>query len=302
MLNIKALDTRNLNPQRKELFLFVAPPKRGKSWFLINAAKQAMNQNKKVVHISLEMSEKIVTKRYLQSIFGTTTSNTDKNAPMIFFSENGDFNLNVSDEKPPTLQAESKNIIESLSNEGTHTWMNRNLRIKQFPTGGLSLPQLNAYLDSLEMKDNWIPDVLVVDYADLMKVRGKGSNDYRIELGQIYKELRGLAVERNLMLITASQSNRGGADKERIDDTDIAEDYSKIATADTVITYSQKETEKTLGLARLYVANSRNAEDRFEILISQHYSTGQFALDSCDFTHETKDKYDKTLKELSNQC
>ena len=60
----------------------------------------------------------------------------------------------------------------------------------------------------------------------------------------------------------------------------VAEDWSKIATADNVLTYSQTKYERPLGLARLFVSNGRNDEDKFEILILQSYAIGQFCLDS----------------------
>ena len=65
-----------------------------------------------------------------------------------------------------------------------------------------------------------------------------------------------------------------------VKDDMVAEDVSKIATADNVITYSQTEQERKLGLARLWVSNARNDEDKFMILISQCYAAGQFCLNS----------------------
>jgi hypothetical protein len=54
----------------------------------------------------------------------------------------------------------------------------------------------------------------------------------------------------------------------------------KLATADTVLTYSQTDAERKQGLARLFVAAARTEEDRFEILLSQNYEIGQYALSS----------------------
>jgi hypothetical protein len=122
-----------------------------------------------------------------------------------------------------------------------------------------------------------VPDMLIIDYPDLMKMDAK---NIRTDTGIIYKELRGLFVRRNIAGVVASQGNRSSMNAKVVRDDQIAEDVSKIATADTVITYSQTEQEKKLGLARLFVSNVRNDEDKYMILISQCYSAGQFALDS----------------------
>jgi hypothetical protein len=59
-----------------------------------------------------------------------------------------------------------------------------------------------------------------------------------------------------------------------------AEDYSKIAISDAVITYNQTLSEKALGIARLFVTAGRNDEDKFNVIIKQSYPIGQFCLES----------------------
>ena len=151
------------------------------------------------------------------------------------------------------------------------------LKIKAFPTGSLTVSALKAYLDALERTQKFIPDCIIMDYPDLMKI---ASRDYRLELGNIYKDLRGLAVERNCAMVTATQANREGADSKLVTDVHVAEDWSKIAISDCVFTYSQTLDERRLGLARLFVSNARNEEDKFGVLLSQQYNTGQFVIDS----------------------
>jgi hypothetical protein len=81
-------------------------------------------------------------------------------------------------------------------------------------------------------------------------------------------------------LVAASQGNREAATSKLVTGEMASEDYSKIATADNVITYSQTLQEKALGLARIFVSQGRNDEDKFVSLITQSYATGQFCLDS----------------------
>jgi hypothetical protein len=178
-------------------------------------------------------------------------------------------------EKPrPSLQND-KDFITNLIKS---TRLGERILVKQFPNKRLTMNGLIAYLDSLETSANFIPDVLIVDQADNLRIPGQ--QPLRIELGEIYQELRGLAVERNMAVATVTQSNREGVKAGSTKDTHVAEDYSKIGTVDTVLTYSQTQSEKDLGVARLFLANGRNDADKFEILITQGYSFGQFVLDS----------------------
>ena len=127
--------------------------------------------------------------------------------------------------------------------------------VKQFPTNQLSSEGLSAYIEMLMQKDGFIPDLIIIDYADLMKV---DSANLRVDTGRIYKDLRGIAVEYNVAMITASQSNRAGEDQRILTMKNFAEDYSKAGISDNVITYNQTRAEKELGWARLYVVKARD--------------------------------------------
>jgi hypothetical protein len=152
-----------------------------------------------------------------------------------------------------------------------------NVVVKGFPTGTLTVRELDAYLDMLHRTQNFIPDILIVDYADLMKT---DVNNLRQSLGRLYIDLRGIATKRNLALVTFSQSNRLGKDEDMVDVTHVAEDWSKIGTADLILTYTQTKAEKEHNLARIYVAASRNDMDGFTIAITQNYNLGLFVIDS----------------------
>jgi len=119
--------------------------------------------------------------------------------------------------------------------------------------------------------------MVIVDYPDLMRT---DKDNYRISVDQIYKDLRGMAIDRNIAMVVVSQSNRGGAKKKILGSENVAEAYSKVHHADLVITLNSTSAEKKLGLARLYVTNARNDEGNLTIVISQSYKTSTFAVDS----------------------
>jgi hypothetical protein len=140
-----------------------------------------------------------------------------------------------------------------------------------------------AYLDGLERLHKFVPDVVIIDYPDLMELKG---NDQRIAIGNNNKMLRGIAVKRNHAQLVLSQSNRESAKSKLVDTTHASEDWSKIATADQVFTYSQTPAEKKLGLGRLFAAKTRDEEGSFVTLMTQAYGMGQFCIDSCFLSSE----------------
>ena len=274
---IGELDKRGLGPARKELQVFLAPPKSGKTWYLVHLGKLAAMQGKKVMHITLEMSEPKMLQRYFQSFFSITTRKvTDLPVTVLEKDDEGTL-IGIDSDYINRPAFSDDNVKQLLLSKVGAFGTQFQILVKQFPTSSLTIKHLKAYLDTVERAYKFVPDLLIVDYADLMKL---DSNNLRADTGRVYKELRGLAVERNIAAATASQSNRAGLDAKVITEAHLAEDFSKAAIADMVMTYNQTQHERRLGLARLFVALGRNDEDKFSILITQNYSVGQFCLDS----------------------
>jgi replicative DNA helicase len=276
-LGIKTLDDRGITPAPGEMFLVIAPAKKGKSWALVHIGKMALLQRKKVLVITLEMSEYKYAQRFIQSFFAIGKREANVKTPQFVTDSLGRLvDIEIETIVRPTLN--DPGIRAELASRLTREFKYRPpLMIKQFPTGSLTIPALKAYLDGLERFHKFVPDVLIIDYPDLMEMDSK---NLRIDTGRIYKDLRGIAVSRNLALVAASQGNREAATSKLVTGEMASEDYSKIATADNVITYSQTLQEKALGLARIFVSQGRNDEDKFVSLITQSYATGQFCLDS----------------------
>lgn len=284
-LGIPELDRREIGPREQELFLIIAPPKRGKTWGLVHVGKMALVQRRRVLHVTLEMSEDRVAQRYFQSFFSLSKREAIVRITSLEKDDDGRV-VNFTQEDIERISLRDPNIRKIITSRVTRDFRKRPpLVIKQFPTGALTIPALDSYLDSLARYQKFHPDVIVVDYPDLMSV---DAGNVRVDTGRLYKELRGIGVERNVAMVVASQGNRESSSARLITDSMVAEDYSKIATADNVITYNQTEHERNLGLARLFVSNGRNDEDKFTVLITQKYAIGQFCLDSALMTSDPR--------------
>jgi replicative DNA helicase len=286
---IKELDKRGFGPTRKELWLGIGDKKSGKSFLLTHLAKMAIMNRLKVVHITLEMSEGRCAQRYFQTLY-SIAKRTDIGTTIKFKKDDQGRILSFDEVKitpKHTLQdLDIREKLEKIINKWALRQLN-NIYIKEFPTGSLTLHQLDAYLDNLEATQRFTPDLLIMDYPDLMEL---DKDNFRLGLDSLYKGLRGIAVKRNIAIAAVSQSNRGGAKAKTVKGTDIAESYSKMQHADTAITISSTDAEKRLGLARLYVAAARNDEGNLILVISQHYKTGSFIIDAAVMSNEYWDK------------
>lgn len=276
---VTELDKRNIRPERETLTVFIAPRKAGKSWWCVNLGKANMTgARKSVLHVTLENSEKLTKRRYMQAIFGMTkrelTHGERFHVPAL---QNDDkkFQYSSIEIAPKALTMENRaDIRRKLRGLATRP----KLLIKGFPSGQLTLAQLNLFLDMLKRDHGFTPDLLIVDYPALMALN---TNNYRLDLGRLFIGLRGIGVARNMAVCAPTQGSRPSADANLVTSSKhLAEDWSIAGTADTLLTYSRTAKEKERGLARILVDAARDESDSFVVLIAQSYATGQFCLDS----------------------
>lgn len=276
-LLIQPLDDVQMGPAPGTLLTFMSPPNKGKSWFLTHVGKVCAAVHRlRVVHVTLEMSREKQLRRYWQAYLSMPKSNPEVVYPRLLM-EDGDF---------AGVKADRMSRLPIISTKGNKLLRKRaaalrpnqqQILVKQFPTSALTIMELNSWLDQLERTTGFIPHVLLLDYADLMKI---ASGSIREDTSVVYKDLRGIGVDRNMAVVTCSQSNRPGEDARLISLKHFAEDYSKAATSDYVLTYSQTPQEHKLGLARLYNAKNRDEEAQGTVLITQAYAAGQFVVDA----------------------
>ena len=228
----------------KELAMVVAPPGVGKSLYLVNQGVTALMQNKKVLYISLEMSEDKIAQRF-DSVMTLIAQKNLKNSLALLQKRLALFN-----DKFPSGQ----------------------LMIKEFPTGLANINDIRSLLVQLHNYEDFIPDVILVDYLELLRPTRDGLAEYQAQQ-RISEELRGLAVESNVLIWTATQTNRQGRSVKLITDSELADAYGKIRTCDYAISLNQSEEEFDDGHMRCYVMKSRNGKQRFVVPLSVDYST-----------------------------
>ena len=202
----------------------------GKSLFMCHCASSALLQGKNVLYITLEMAEEKIAERI------------DANLLNIPIQKLSDF---------PKVMFEKKIAKLSEKTQGK-------LIIKEYPTASAHVGHFKSLINDLALKRSIRPDIIFVDYLNICaSQRYKGSivNSYTY-VKAIAEELRGLAVEANVPIISATQTTRSGYGSSDVDLTDTSESFGLPATADLM--FALISTEELEGLGQIMVKQLKN--------------------------------------------
>lgn len=224
---INSLTDGGLGPG--ELGVIVAPAGHGKSWVLAHLGAQCMKKGKSVIHYTLELNENYVGLRY-DCIFSGIQFQNIKN------------HVDEVKEKIATIPGK--------------------LFVKYFPLKTVSAQSLKFHFERVAMLEGFKPDMIVVDYADILRPieKEKNSNSYS-EMGGIYEELRQVAGELQIPIWTASQTNRSGLGDDVVQAHNVSDSYRKIMTADFVMSLSRRMNDKVNNTARFHIIKNRFGPD-----------------------------------------
>ena len=234
----------------KELAMVVAPPGVGKSLFLVNQGVQSMMEGRKVLYVSLEMSEDKIAQRF-DSVMTL---------------------LPQQQLKDPHTQLELQKRLELFKEE----FEGSDLIIKEFPTGCATVNDIKALLVQLKNYEDFVPDIILVDYLELLRPTNDIQQEYLAQQ-RIAEDLRGMGMQQGILVWTATQTNRMGSQIKIITDNELGDSYGKIRTCDFCISLNQDREEFDNGTMRAYVIKSRNGRPRFIVPMEVSYSTLRMA-------------------------
>ena len=192
---------------KKSLNVVLAGTGVGKSLFMCHVGASTLMQGKNVLYISMEMSEEKIAERIDANLLNMTIDELSRVELDIF-----------------------SNRIEKLVKKTSGKFI-----LKEYPTASAHSGHFKALLDELKIKRNFTPDLIIIDYLNIctssrMK-HGSGVNSYTY-IKSIAEEIRGLAVEYNVPILTATQTTRGGYQNTDVELTDTSESFGLPATAD----------------------------------------------------------------------
>ncbi len=202
----------------------------GKSLFMCHVASACLSQGKNVLYITLEMAEEKIAERIDANLL----------------------NVNIKD-----IGALPESIFTSRVQEIGRKTQGK-LIIKEYPTASAHAGHFKALLSDLKLKKDFYPDIIFIDYLNICasaRYKGHIVNSYTY-VKAIAEELRGLAVENDIPLVTATQTTRSGFGNSDIDLTDTSESFGLPATADFM--FALISTEELEQSGRIMVKQLKN--------------------------------------------
>ena len=203
----------------------------GKSLFMCHVASSALIEGKNVLYITLEMAEEKIAERI------------DANLLNINIQD-------ITDLPKPMFNTKVENLIKKT--QGT-------LIIKEYPTASAHSGHFKALLQELALKKSFKPDIIFIDYLNICASSryraGSNVNSYSY-IKAIAEELRGLAVETNLPIVSATQTTRSGYGSSDVELTDTSESFGLPATADLM--FALISTEELEGMNQIMVKQLKN--------------------------------------------
>tara|TARA_B100000212_G_scaffold129510_1_gene97084 strand:- start:246 stop:1622 length:1377 start_codon:yes stop_codon:yes gene_type:complete len=204
----------------------------GKSLFMCHVASSALLQGKDVLYITLEMAEEKIAERIDSNLLNCDIQNLNQ---------------------LPKMMYENKVTSIAKKTEGK-------LIVKEYPTASAHCGHFKSLLNELALKKSFKPDIIFIDYLNICaSSRFKGNagnvNSYSY-IKAIAEELRGLAVEANLPIVSATQTTRSGFASSDIDLTDTSESFGLPATADLM--FALISSEELEGLGQIMVKQLKN--------------------------------------------
>ena len=193
---------------RKTLNIALAGTGVGKSLFMCHVASSALVQGFNVLYITMEMAEERIAERIDANLLNVPIDQLDKMSKDMFTTK-----------------------VKDISRKTTGK-----LIIKEYPTGSAHSGHFRALLNELKLKRQFEPDLIFIDYLNIcassrMKGMGGAINSYSY-IKAIAEELRGLAVEFNLPIFSATQTTRSGYSNSDVGLEDTSESFGLPATAD----------------------------------------------------------------------
>jgi len=238
---------------RRELAVLMAGAKKGKTTAMMDFGVNAYAAHHSVLYVTLEVSAKIIAERMDACIAGM---------PM--------FELVKSSH---AVNAQVKKFIAGVKAGAAATTPNKFI-IHEFPSGSFQVKDLRRLVERYKAKGIKF-DLIVVDYADLMAPE-RYTDSATENSKSVYVNLRGFAMQEDVAILTATQTNRQGYTAAVARAEHVAEDFNKIRIADIVISINSTEEEAGVKQARLFFAACRNQPGGYSIRIEQDLERMKF--------------------------
>jgi replicative DNA helicase len=227
-----------------DLVLVFGNPGGGKSWAITAMGAYAAALGYNVVHYSLELGEGYVGKRY-DAIFS-----------------------GIDVDKLHLHRKEVDEIVGKVKGK---------VIIKEYPPKRASFDVIEAHLQQLEHQNEFKPDLIIIDYLDYM--RTKGRKERKEEIDDVYVAAKAFAKEKGIPIVSPSQANRGAAKSDIIEGDNAAGSYEKIMIGDIILSLARKRKDKIEGTGNWHIMKNRYGADGMTFRSRINTSNGYIDID-----------------------
>ena len=172
-------------------------------------------------------------------------------------------------------------LTEKIASKALADWQKKakgDFYLVTYSNDSLTVSTINERLDKLKEDEDVTPDVVIIDYADILATEPNSKNmDFRNQQNQIWKKLRALSQDRKCLVVTATQAAKSSYGKETLELTDFSEDKRKFAHVTAMYSMNQTTEEKKIGILRLseLVVRDDNFNADKQVKIMQCLSRGR---------------------------
>ena len=170
----------------------------------------------------------------------------------------------------------------------------RRFKLINYSAGTLTVSEIRRVLDLWERQDGFVPDIIVIDYSDLLSADDGKTSDFRHRQDHVWKSLRALSQERHVLLLTATQADADSYKKGRLSLSNFSEDKRKLAhvTAQYGLNQDPQGREKKLGIMRINEIVVREGEfsPDNEVTVLQDLAIGRPFLESYSTSTASKER------------
>lgn len=234
---------------REDVIAVVGPAKRGKSFWLSEIGVRAMLARLKVLFISLEMNEPQMLNRVYRSLLAAPKRDGIVRIPE--FDEQGYVTQREEERKGLT------DVAVAAKRRSLSRMIKGDFHLCCYPAFSAGINQFRQYSDHLAT-NGFVPDVVVVDYADI--VRAQNKTDPRHQIDEVWRGLKSFAQERKCLVATASHSNKMTFNRD-IKSSDMSEDNRKLNHVSLAWALNQHMEEKKDQITRVRILEHRHEEN-----------------------------------------
>ncbi len=270
---IPLIDKRIMGLRRSRLTCIFGGYKVGKTWGCTQIAVQGLIAGRKVLTISHEATAAEIEMRHDMMLGSLVSGDIEEDIEFCEYDAEGKKTGTFTEVRDTVFNPEAVGKVRARIQR-----LGGEVIIKKYPMATCTIGEIERYLDYLETHKRFIPDLLINDYVEKMKLSKGGEG--RDAINDTYMGLKRIGDERNISVVTASQIKTEFLEKSTVSEAGApAEDARKLGNIDLGLFFGASRAQAVRNLMQAYVLVNRFGPQKFGCVVSRNLAVGQFVLD-----------------------